>query len=312
MIDLHTHSNASDGDLSPALLIQEAVKRGIRAIALTDHDTIKGLESARTAAAEAGIRFIPGIEINIDWGTSSKASRQAGGGGKIRDSAGLRNKSEACGLGPGGEFHLLGLGISRPSPAFLQAIDELSRRREARNREILDRMHELSIDASWEEVQALSGGHSVGRPHFASLLVKRKIVKNIAQAFARYLGAGKPLYVPKVGIAFDEAAALIRESGGIPVLAHPMSLYVAWGRLPELIGALQDRGLMGLEAWHPTARASSCRRLEALARSRGLCVTEGSDFHGSVRPERRLGCSHADRKIEDAVLEAIPELQDCI
>jgi predicted metal-dependent phosphoesterase TrpH len=287
MIDLHTHSNASDGDLSPALLIQEAVKRGISAIALTDHDTIKGLESARTAAAEAGIRFIPGIEINIAWGTPSKTSRQAGNGG---------------------EFHLLGLGINCPSPAFLQAIDELSRRREERNREILDKMHELSIEASWEEVQALSGGYSIGRPHFASLLVKRKIVKNMAQAFARYLGAGKPLYVPKEGLAFDEAVALIRESGGIPILAHPMSLYISWGRLPELISTLQDQGLMGLEAWHPTARASACRRLEALAKSRGLYVTEGSDFHGAVRPERRLGCSSLGRKIADSVLEAIPEL----
>jgi predicted metal-dependent phosphoesterase TrpH len=304
MIDLHTHSNVSDGDFSPALLIKEAVRQGLRAIALTDHDTIDGLESARTVDMAENFRFIPGIEININW-IGGKSSRGAPG------------------LGPGGEFHLLGLGINKPSPAFIASVKELSRRREARNREILDRMHELSIEATWEELLEISrgessqqsgsakvtGGSSLGRPHFASLLVKHKIVRNRNQAFARYLGVGKPLYVPKEGLIFEEAAALIRESGGIPVLAHPISLYVAWGRLPGLVKALKEQGLMGLEAWHPTAKPGSCRRLEALAQSLGLYVTEGSDFHGSARPDRRLGYSSKGRKISDAVLEAIPELK---
>jgi predicted metal-dependent phosphoesterase TrpH len=286
MVDFHTHSSASDGDYSPVQLMQEAKKRGISAIALTDHDTLGGLESAKSEANALGIRFIPGIEISIDW----------------------MGEGDVPGIGPGGEFHLLGLGIHSPSSAFVAAIDELSRRREARNREILDRMHELSIDVSWDEVLALSGGHSVGRPHFASMLVNKKIVKNTQQAFARFLKRGKPLYVRKTGLAFASAAALIRESGGIPVLAHPMSLYVAWGRLPDLILALKARGLMGMEAWHPTARARPCRRLEELGKRLGLYITEGSDFHGSVRPDRKLGCSNRGREISDAILEAIPEL----
>lgn len=298
MVDLHTHSNASDGDLSPALLIREAARQGLCAIALTDHDTIDGLESAGTEARAAGIHCIPGIEIHIDW-------------------SGEHALTETCGLGPGGEFHLLGLGIRSPSPAFLEAIAGLSRRREERNREILDKMRELGIEATWEDLLheadagggERNGGYSVGRPHFAGLLVRREIVKTREQAFARYLGAGKPLYVPKTGLEFERAVAVIRESGGIPVLAHPMSLYVAWGRLPDLIQILKDRGLMGLEAWHPTAKTRSCQRLEELGRRLGLYITEGSDFHGSARPERKLGCSSAGRKIEDAVLEAIPELQ---
>jgi predicted metal-dependent phosphoesterase TrpH len=200
------------------------------------------------------------------------------------------------------------LGIGAISPAFKAAIRELSRRREARNREILEKMHELSIEASWEELVALSGGHSLGRPHFASLLVKRKIVRNSNQAFARYLGVGKPLYVPKEGLDFEQAAALIKESGGISVLAHPMSLYVAWGRLPDLVKALKERGLMGIEAWHPLAKPGTCRRLEDLGKALGLYITEGSDFHGMVRPDRKLGCSNKGRQISDSVLEAIPEL----
>jgi predicted metal-dependent phosphoesterase TrpH len=288
MVDLHVHSNASDGDYSPDQLMWEAKKRGISAIALTDHDTLGGLQIAENEAKVAGIRFIPGIEINISWTGKSVFG--------------------APGLGPGGEFHLLGLGIRSPTPAFLEAIAELSRRREARNREILDRMHELSIEASWEELLALSGGHSVGRPHFANLLISKKIVRNTAQAFSRYLKQGKPLYVPKAGLDFKEAAVLIRESGGIPVLAHPMSLYVAFGRLPDLVKKLQDYGLMGIEAWHPTAKPKSCRRIEKIGRSLGLYITEGSDFHGAVRPDRKLGCSNSGREISDAVLESIPEL----
>jgi len=296
MIDLHTHSNASDGDYSPAQLVREAAKRGITALALTDHDTLGGLEDARQEAQAAGIHFIPGIEISIKWAAESGARER-----------GARERN-APGLGPGGEFHLLGLGIRSPSPAFLAAIGDLSRRREERNREILDRMHELSIEATWEELLALSGGHSVGRPHFASLLVQRRIVKNREQAFARYLKAGKPLYVPKTGLAFAEAAALIRESGGIPVLAHPMSLFVAWGRLPDLVKVLKDGGLMGLEAWHPTAKAKACRRLEDLGKALGLYITEGSDYHGAIRPDRKLGCSHRGREISAAILDVIPGL----
>jgi predicted metal-dependent phosphoesterase TrpH len=303
MVDLHAHSNASDGELTPAALVKEAAKRGLTAIALTDHDTIKGLESARTAADEENIRFIPGIEINISW-------------------TGGKSANGAPGLGAGGEFHLLGLGLRSPSPAFVAAVDELARLREARNRGILERMHELSlttcnangqagIDATWEELMEISsGGNSLGRLHFALLLIKKKVVRNVNQAFDRYLSAGKPLYVPKAGLSFEEAAVLIRESGGIPVLAHPMSLFVAWGRLPDLVKTLKDMGLMGLEAWHPTAKPGPCRRLEVLAKSLDLYVTEGSDFHGFVRPDRKLGYSNSGRKISEAVLEAIAELKD--
>jgi len=285
---LHTHSNASDGDFTPAQLVLEAKKRGVGAIALTDHDTLDGLESAENEAKACGIRFIRGIELNIN---------RAG-----------EYIPNAPGLGPGGEFHLLGLGINSPSPAFLNAVAGLAASREKRNLEILERMHELNMEASWEEVLALSGGVCVGRLHFAALLVRKKIARNLDQAFTRYLRIGMPLYVPKTGLSFTEAAALIRESGGIPVLAHPMSLYIAWGRLTDMLAALKDRGLMGIEAWHPSAKPKACRRLEELGKKLGLYITEGSDFHGSARPDRELGRSNRGRVIDGSVLEAIPEL----
>jgi predicted metal-dependent phosphoesterase TrpH len=285
MIDLHSHSNASDGSLSPAALVREAAERGLFALALTDHDTINGLEEAGREAALRGIRLIPGIELEIEW------DRGPGRGFSVPHR---------------GEFHLLGLGISRPSPGFLASVAELGRRRESRNREILDRMRELGIEADYEEVRAFSGGASVGRPHFARFLVSRRVVKNMEQAFDRYLGRGKPCYVPKAGLPFDMAAALIKESGGIAVLAHPMSLFVSWGRLPGLLGNLKVRGLDGLEAWHPAARPRACKRLEELGRALGLGITAGSDFHGETRPDRQLGITSGGRKIDESLLEAVP------
>jgi predicted metal-dependent phosphoesterase TrpH len=262
--------------------MEEAAKHGLSAIALTDHDTVEGLAEASKAARQNGIHFIPGIELEIEW------------------------RQEAA-----GEFHLLGLGISRLSQSFYTAVEELTRRREERNLEIVEKMNQAGIPASYEEIKACAGesekrGHSIGRPHFAAFLVKRKIVKNREQAFRLYIGKGKPFYIPKAGLEFEQAAGAIRDSGGIAVLAHPMSLYTAWGRLPDLIKSLKDRGLDGLEAWHPAAKVSSCERLEELGRKLGLYVTAGSDFHGDARPDRELGITAGGKKISVSFLEAIP------
>ncbi|GHT84542.1 phosphatase [Spirochaetia bacterium] len=281
MIDLHTHSRASDGSLSPSELIQTAKERGLSAIALTDHDTLDGLEEAREAAAKQQIRFIPGIEIDIRYDP----------------------------ITVGGEFHLLGLGIREPGPAFREALAELTRLREKRNRHILERMGEMGVRADYDEIRALSGGGSVGRPHFAALLVQRGIVKDREQAFSTYLGKDRPLYISKEGLEFKRAVRVIRDAGGIPVLAHPMSLYVAWGRLPDLIADLAAQGLAGIEAWHPTAKVRSCKRLEDLGKSLGLYITAGSDFHGESRPDRKLGITAGGRTIEDALLDSIPPLR---
>ncbi|GHV77378.1 phosphatase [Spirochaetia bacterium] len=282
MIDLHTHSRASDGSLTPSELIQTAKKRGLSAIALTDHDTLDGLEEAREEAAKQQIRFIPGIEIDIRYDPITVS----------------------------GEFHLLGLGLREPGPVFREALEELSRLREVRNRHILEQMGEMGIKADYDEVRAISGGGTLGRPHFAALLVQRRVVKNREQAFEKYLGKGRPLYISKEGLEFTRALQIIRDAGGIPVLAHPMSLYLGWGRLPAFIADLVAQGLLGIEAWHPTAKVRSCKRLEELGKSLGLYITAGSDFHGTSRPDRKLGLTAGDRKIEDTLLDSIPPLRN--
>jgi predicted metal-dependent phosphoesterase TrpH len=278
MIDLHTHSTASDGDLTPAELVQSAKKRGILALALTDHDTVDGLEEAREEADRQGVKFIPGIEFDIEYEPFAVA----------------------------GEFHLLGLGLSAISPGFQEALKEIRRKREDRNLRLLKRIgEELGLDIDYGEVQALSGGGALGRPHFATLLVNRGIVKSHELAFSKYLGKGRPLYIPKEKLEFTRALGMIREAGGIPVLAHPLSLHISWGRLPDFVADLAARGLAGIEAWHPSAKVSSCKRLEALGRSLGLCITAGSDFHGNSRPDRKLGFTAGTRPIEDSFLDAI-------
>jgi predicted metal-dependent phosphoesterase TrpH len=283
MIDLHTHSRASDGDLSPAELIRSAKERGLTAIALTDHDTIDGLEEAREEALRRGVKFIPGIEFDVDH--------------------------EPVAIG--GEFHLLGLGLNAVGPGFREALTEIRRKREDRNLRILGRIEdELGVRVDYGEVRSLSGGGALGRPHFASLLVKRGIVKNQEQAFSKYLAKGQSLYIAKEKLGFARALGLIREAGGIPVLAHPLSLRLSWGKLPAFIAGLAVRGLAGIEAWHPSAKVPACKRLEALGKSLGLYITAGSDFHGSFRPDRKLGFTAGDRPIAESFLDAIPPLRN--
>jgi predicted metal-dependent phosphoesterase TrpH len=283
MVDLHTHSRASDGDLSPSELIRSAKERGLSAIALTDHDTIDGLDEAREEAERQGIEFIPGIEFDIDY-----------------EPVAVR-----------GEFHLLGLGLKTIGAGFRETLGEVWRKREERNLGILERIgEELGVKVDYEEVQAISGGGALGRLHFAALLVNRGIVKNKEQAFAKYLGKGRPLYIPKEKFGFARALDIIREAGGIPVLAHPMSLYIAWGRLPDFIANLAAQGLAGVEAWHPTAKVQCCRRLEKLGKSLGLYITAGSDFHGGSRPDRKLGLTAGGRPIGESFLDAIPPLRN--
>lgn len=268
MVDLHTHSSESDGTLTPEELVAYAREIGLLALALTDHDTVSGLDRAEKAARKVGIRFIPGIEIEVAY--------------------------------QGGEFHLLGLGISGWRGRFQETLKSLQEERTLRNRAILSRMKESGVAVEYSEVEDLAGGDIVGRPHFARLLVAKGIVKNIEDAFSRYLRPGMPYYVAKRALALEEATGLIHMAGGTAVIAHPLSLYLGWKVLPERIKAFQDAGVDGLEAYHSNATLKECRRLEGIAAELGLLVTAGSDFHGTHIPSRKLGRTCEGRPIDDA------------
>ena len=268
MIDLHVHTTASDGQYSPTEIIQKAAEKNIKAIAITDHDTISGLKEAEAEAKNHDLIFIPGVELNINF--------------------------------PVGEFHLLGLGFKKISDSLSNLLNFLQENRDTRNLTMIQKMQADGVDISLEEIKNDFPNTVIGRPHIAAELVKKKIVKNSQQAFNKYLAKGKPWYASRIGLNLDEAIVAIKESEGIPVIAHPMSLYISWGKLPETLQDFYERGVCGLEAFHPGARVTECLRLEELARKIGYFVTAGSDFHGEkIRSDRKLGFTCGEKKIDD-------------
>lgn len=268
MIDLHTHSTASDGTYTPAQLMEYAHARNINAIALTDHDSIDGIIEAQKKARELSMEFIPGIELSIQW--------------------------------PTGEFHLLGLGLQSPSKELLGAIDFLRQERDNRNIKMAQKLQEQGIVITYEEVVEKAGTKTIGRPHFASLMIEKGFIRQRQQAFDQYFAKGRPCYVERTGLDLEDAVKAIKTSGGIPVQAHPLSMYVSWGKMEDTMIDIQMHGVEGLEAWHPGTRVSEAYRLEELARKLGMTATAGSDFHGEkVRADRKIGYTAGKSKIED-------------
>ncbi len=267
MIDLHTHTTASDGSLTPAELVRYAVGKGVTVLAVTDHDSVSGLTEAARAADETGIVFVPGIELDISWTP--------------------------------GDCHLLGYGVGRKKSGIQTLLDTVNQNRRKRNELIMEALRGKGFDIDLERVEALAGGGTVGRPHIARYLTSTGVVKSTQQAFDKYLASGRPCYVPRESISLEEGIAAITGSGGIPVLAHPLSLYVSWSRLAEILASFRDKGVRGLEAWHPGTKKRSCERLEELARTLGMFVTAGSDFHGEVRTDRKIGKTTDGRDIPD-------------
>ena len=268
MIDLHVHTTASDGQYTPSQIIQKAAEKNIKVIAITDHDTTAGLDESQEAGKQFGVTVVRGIEINITF--------------------------------PTGEFHLLGLGLKEISKSLNIIVENVIKNRNERNLQIIQKMNDDGVGITQEELLSDFPGTVIGRPHFAAELVKHGVVKTRQQAFDQYLARGRKWYVPRICTNLDEAIVAIRESGGVSVLAHPMSLYLSWGRLPEFLTDCYEKGVVGIEAFHPGARVTECLRLEELGRKIGFVITAGSDFHGEkIRSDRRLGHTCGNKKIDD-------------
>jgi len=273
MIDLHTHSTASDGSYPPEKLIELAIDRRLSALALTDHDTLDGLEKARTRAQGSSLRFIPGVEIEIEL--------------------------EA------GEFHLLGLGLEGDRRMLADALGRVQGSRRTRNERMVDKMRAAGIPISMEELAAMAGGDIISRAHIAQLLTRKKVVNSIDAAFKRLIGKGMPYYEPRACLPLREATAAIRAAGGIAVVAHPVSLGIRGPALRTFFSSCRDQGVGAIEAWHPNHTLKETHRFEKLARELDLAVTGGSDFHGPHVPQRRLGFSTAGREVADALLDGL-------
>lgn len=273
MIDLHTHSTASDGAYAPAELVEKAHAQGVSALALTDHDSLAGLPEAERRAAELGMRFIRGVEIEISFAP--------------------------------GEFHLLGLDLKDTEGALSQAAVRLAKSRDERNRSVFCLLASAGLEEDYDQFLKENGGGMIGRPHIANLMVKRRFAKSKQDAFDRFLAKGRPFYVPKACLDLSEAVGLIHEAGGLAIVAHPLSLFVSWSRMRNLMAEWVELGLDGIEAWHPTAKAKDCARLEAMGREFCFRISAGSDYHGPSRPDRRLGYTAGDKPIGEEFLAAI-------
>lgn len=271
MVDLHTHSTASDGTFSPAELIRKAKDEGLFAVALTDHDTLNGLDEAAAEAEKCRIIFIKGIEISVNWQP--------------------------------GELHLLGLDLQKKSDVLDNLLKELQVERINRGIRIAEKLNKAGFDITYEKIKEFAHTDSIGRPHFAAYMVSRKMVKNVQTAFDKFFAKGRPFFEEKQSANFDEAIYAVKSAGGIPVLAHPMSLYLSWKNLPAAILDFQKRGLTGIEAWNSSMKYNDCKRLEKFAEEAGLLTTAGSDFHGIVRKDRRLGYTSNGIKIDDRFYE---------
>jgi len=274
MIDLHTHSTASDVSCLPERLIELSLGLGLKAIALTDHDTMEGVERARRRAEGTGLWLIPGVEIEIESDT--------------------------------GEFHLLGLALEGDRRGLEEALLRVQASRRDRNGRMVEKLQHAGISMTLGELAEIAGGQIISSAHFARLHVKKKVVSSIDMAFKRLIGKGMQFYEPRACLTLREATALITAAGGVAVIAHPISLGLRGPALRAHVAACRDQGVGGIEAWHPNQPVKECRRLERMARALGMRVTGGSDFHGEHIPQRKLGRTAGGREIPDALLDGLP------
>lgn len=250
-VDLHAHSTASDGSSTPAGLIAAAKAAGLSAIALTDHDTMAGVEAASAEGARLGIRVVPGVELSAVDGEK--------------------------------EVHLLGLHVQRAG-AIEDALTTFRDARYARAEQIVAKLNELGIPLSFDAVLTHAAGGAIGRPHLARALIEEGWARDSRDAFDRYLGAGRPAYVPKYRLTVPDAIALVHAAGGLAIIAHPGPD----GRR-EIVERFVAAGLDGLEVRHPGHSAEDTNRLGALVEFFGLVASGGSDWHGAMEGSRVLG-----------------------
>lgn len=262
-IDLHIHSTASDGSFTPAEIIDHAQKLNLAAIAITDHDSIDGSREALRIGIPPSLNFLTGVEISAAHPPFFPGS---------------------------GSFHILGYDIHLDNRDLNQALSKLQDARRNRNPSILKRLNKLGFQISLDEVNQEVGEGQLGRPHIAYAMVKKGFVTSIDEAFDKYLGTRGPAYVDKYRIECEQAIQIIRTAGGVPVLAHPALLDIENNqKLDALLQNLMKIGLAGIEVYYPGHSPQQIRQYTELARKHGLLMTGGTDFHGTITPQIKMG-----------------------
>ncbi len=270
-LDLHLHTTASDGSLSPTALVHTAARAGVTLLAVTDHDTTEGVTEAMAAGAETGVAVVPGVELSADTEEH--------------------------------DIHLLGLFLRWEEAELQAALRELGERRAVRNARILEKLRGLGLPLEAARVQEISGHGSVGRPHIAEAMKEQGYVGSQGEAFYRYLGRRRPAFVARGRLSVAEASRTISRAGGVPVLAHPAKVG-SW----ELVAQILAQGIAGLEVYHTDHSPAETQRLLSLAEARGLLMTGGTDSHGprSERPSD-IGSVEMPAWVRERFLARAPE-----
>ncbi len=259
-VDLHMHTTHSDGSLTPAELAERVRDSGVAAVALTDHDTLGGVAALRAALQAAGVEVSAGVELSATDGNA--------------------------------DIHILAYNVDESNEAFTAELARFVMGRTERARVMLDKLRTVGVDIPFEAVETIANGAAVGRPHVAEALLQFGHVKDLDEAFQRWIGARGPCYVPKTTLLAAEAIAMVHGVGGVTSLAHPHTL----GH-DEMIPGMIEAGLDGLEVMHPRQDGAARMKYHALAKKHGLLVTGGSDYHGPDAPHPRLGAPLPDDAI---------------
>ena len=273
-IDLHVHTTVSDGTCTPTEVVRLAREAGLKAIAVTDHDSAAGCKEAMEAGKNAGVEVVPGIEISTKYG---------------------------------GAVHILGYYIDAESEKIKPALDWVVNDRDERNRKMAELMAADGIPVSYEKMRERFGD-IIGRPHFAAILVELGYAESVQDAFNRYVEKGRKYWLPRNFLSIERSVELIREAGGVPVLAHPFQYKRDDAGLRDLIEHCLASGLMGMECRYSGYTEEMSAYLEALAKEYGLLKTGGSDFHGSNKPAISLGSGKGSLSVPYEFLERLKEL----
>lgn len=279
-IDLHVHSTVSDGSFTPSELVNYAVQKNLCAFALTDHDTIDGIDEAMHEASrinntvnEPIIQVIPGIELSSDYN--------------------------------GKDIHILGLNIDYKNAEFLKELESFKKSRNARNEKLLELLNQNGFNITTKKIKYRFGNAILTRAHFAILMVEGGYVKDKNIAFNKYLNPGCPCYVQKSKISVKEAIDIILKANGKPILAHPLLYKLSINELDRLIAFLKSAGLLGIEAIYSSNKWENESRMKQLAKKYDLFITGGTDFHGLVKPNLELGTGYGNMKISADLLKNI-------
>ena len=286
MIDLHAHTTVSDGGDSPSELVSKAANAGIGTLAVTDHDNDSGCDEAVAAGKKLGVEVVRGVEISCD----------------VED---LIEQGYNPSARP--TMHLLGYFIPEGKNELSENLAELQWARANRNKIIVQRLNELGIDVTFEEVEEEAGGPGaqIGRPHFAAVLVRHGAVPDYQTAFDEYLAKGAKAYITRKLYKPREATELMAKAGVVPVLAHPFTLNLPLDEIERFVDELTDAGLKGIEGFHGDWSLDDQAPLRDIGERKGLIVSGGSDYHGDMRPDRNMPGGKCGVTVPDDVVERL-------